>query len=431
MVSTLAGGAELYLERVGVLEREAYRRYEAQHQTPAIRGMLPTTQYRAEAPYRAHLWEDEYGWLRLGKALVWAGVVVLAGLCWIPGFPSPRPSPRMSSPPDDGSAGGERGRGGWLALGLMGAIGVLFVLTAARYGLVLPVAGLRAFTFLILGLLLVRCVALREQLANGLGCAAAVLLGIQAVLIGYEALAGMPIYGYLLLEPAITGRLVGTFELPNTLGVWAVLSLGFLLSVGARRSVIAIAIGATVLIVLGAGSGTGWLVLFALAAWTLVERLGRRWIMALMAVPLLALAILPAATGRWDILDSPAGRVSELRSAWNHLGTSEKIFGIAFGAGTNTAARIGDEGPLAGSLPQEVTPFSADSLPALLLLSTGAVGVAGFYGLVGWAAVRGARFRPFWIAVAICSLTIKIVELFPADLMIATALGHALAIRER
>jgi hypothetical protein len=57
----------------------------------------------------------------------------------------------------------------------------------------------------------------------------------------------------------------------------------------------------------------------------------------------------------------------------------------------------------------------------LLLVQGGILAVLAFYGLVVRAMVQDPCSRPFLLGILLCSLTLNVTELFPVDLLLATA----------
>ncbi|MGK2859767.1 MAG: hypothetical protein ACSLFQ_21425 [Thermoanaerobaculia bacterium] len=407
-VAVLNGG-EVYLKRVGLFDRDSYSHYLETHRmgAPYARDLLPDEQSAIERPFREQMFRSE-GWmlsLKLAKDVFLAALFGLALCCLArdrPGLP---------------------GRSALLGYLLVAIVAVAFSISAFRHGILLPVAGLRAFSFLPLAILLAALRPLRRALAEALAIAAGGLLAVESFAVLVEAIRGLPIYGYFWTSPDIPGRLVGTFVLPNTLGVFAVLAFAFALSSRPDRPYVPALLLALFLIVAGS-SGSGIVVLAVLAFGALLQRLGRRWIVAIAAVFVFLMALLPLLLGRTQLILSPHGRLVELRSVAAHLEAEELLLGKAFGAGTTAGFHV-----LSGTGPWADidTERAADSMPAMLLMGTGLLGLASFYALLVWAAIRDVAFRPFWIAVLLCTLTMKLPEIFPLSLFLASALARVFA----
>lgn len=203
-------------------------------------------------------------------------------------------------------------------------------------------------------------------------------------------------------------RLVGSFILPNSLGVAMVALLGFCMAyLPGRRAPAVLAILALPPLLL-ARSGTG------LLSWAIVMAV---WVSSIwrphapstrLSLKLLGLLLLgavalrlPHLLGRADLWQSLGGRLGALNSA---LGSSSP-WQWWFGQGL-------------------VTNKPTDSLPTLLILQGGLLALLAFYGLLVWAWQRDREARPFLLAVSLGSLTLPITELFPINLLLALCL-HA------
>ena len=414
---TLLNGSEFYLKRVGLIDRAAYGRYLELHVKggPHARGLLPTAQYVEERPVREYLFRSE-GRILLLKLLKDAVVIALLLLA---AFSLARSG---ALPPI---------RDAWPGYLLAGSIVISFTTTAIEHGLLLPLAGLRAFAFVLLALLLAGCRSLRETLGSALASAALLLLGFEIAVVGFEAIQGLPIYGYLTVSPDIPGRLVGTFVRPNTLGVFAVLAFAFCLSFTPGNRWRRLLLFLVVALVVLSSSATGLVVLGALGAGAALKRFGRRALVPLAVMIVAWIALLPVLTGRPKLFDSVAGRLVDMRYTYDRMEGVEVVAGRAFGAGTNTAHQLFRAGgPMAVSDRSSVFTSSSDSLPSMLLIGTGLTGLLAFYVLLLWAAVRTPQYWPFWVALFLTSLSMKIVEIFPVSLFLAAALAVALATRE-
>ncbi len=282
MAVTLLNGSEYFLKRIGLIDRPAYERYFELHREgePYPRGLVPTEQNARERPFREAMMRTEgLGVaLKISKDLFVVALLVTATMCLVR---SGGRFPRLEA---------------WPAYALALAVASAFAITAMRYGLLLPVAGLRAFAFLPLALLLASCVSLRRTLADALATAAGALLGIEAVAVMIEAVWGMPIYGYLFVGPDIPGRLAGTFVVPSTLGVFAVLAYTFRLSSAPDRPRVLLVL-LTLVLIIASSSGTGVVVLAAVAAAALLRRLGRRWLLPVSVAFVAAVVLAPVACG--------------------------------------------------------------------------------------------------------------------------------------
>ena len=68
---------------------------------------------------------------------------------------------------------------------------------------------------------------------------------------------------------------------------------------------------------------------------------------------------------------------------------------------------------------------STESTVTGLIVQIGVLGALLFYAVLLWAAFRDQTARLFYLIVAICSLTINIIWLFPVNLLLGLALAHS------
>ncbi len=383
---TLLNGSEFFLKRTGVIDHATYERFLSEH----IKGVnylyLP-----GGAGFVLKLLKD---------AVVFA-LLMLSAMCVA----------RDGAVPPIRTA--------WPGYLLAASIATSCVLTATRCGLLLPLTGLRAFSFLLLGIGIAGCPPLRQVIVPALMKASLLLLAIETATIGFEAVRGLPIYG--TVSPLIPGRLVGTFNLPNTLGVWAVLACTFYLSAKPDSRFRSLAVLLTLMLVLAGGSGTGLVVLGALGAGIAMQRFGRKSFAPIVAIVVVSMALLPVMTGRMVLFQSIPPRLIETQLVYEQLNGAELAVGKAFGAGTNAAFVLIETGnPWA----EVQAKRGADSMPAMLLMGNGMLGLLAFYGLLIYATVKDPSFRFFWIAVLLTSLTMKVVEIFPVSLLLSAALAR-------
>jgi len=236
-----------------------------------------------------------------------------------------------------------------------------------------------------------------------------ILLQIPVMLM--EAIWGLPMsFGppAAQLAQASVGlptRLVGTFILPNILGVAVVCLQGFCMSYLPQRRALMPVVLAVLPIVMLARSGTGlliWVVLMAFWA-------NRAWrphpALKLMGLTLLAPIglVLPLLLGRSDLWQSLSGRLSILNSGMATSSSWQLLFGQGLLHGRPT-----------------------DSLPAQLLLEGGLLALVAFYGLLAWAWFHDPQARPFLLAVSLTSLTLTVGQLFPINFLLAISVNRSL-----
>ncbi len=311
-----------------------------------------------------------------------------------------------------------RGRWPWLgwrpllpALPLLASSAMALLIALPQAPLTALIYSLRSMAWLPL-LVLSGPTSQRPVLAH-LARAMALLIMLQIPLMLVEAIWGLPMsFGppAAQLAQASAGlptRLVGTFILPNSLGVAVVALLGFCMAyLPKRRALILLAIAALPLLML-ARSGTGlliWVVLMAF--WG-----SRSWrphpalkLIVLTLLALIALA-LPLLLGRPDLWQSLSGRIEALYGAMSNSNLLEWIFGRGL-----------------------VYTKPTESLPEWLLLQGGLVAVVAFYSLLVWAWCHDQQARPFLLAITLSSLTLTIVELFPLNFLLALSINSSLMI---
>lgn len=302
-----------------------------------------------------------------------------------------------------------------------------FAISAVAWGLAFAAIGLRSFAFLLIALLGAWAVEALPQLARWVGW----LLLMEAVLVAVEFLLGIP----LRLCP-YSFRVAGTLVLPNSLGIFAVVAVAFHGSFAASKTWFALLLSAALALVLASGSGTGLVALFAWGAALLLQRQNgvRRWLAGAGLVVLAAgmIAALPVITQRPDIYDSlfaDGGRVQKLHEVMRMTNATESLVGRGLGFGTNTATNLVDLSSLpVPTLMGAAQPFYADSTVTMLFTQLGAVGIAAFYLLLAWAFRRDRAAQPFYLVIAVCSLTMNIIELFPVNFLLGLALAHTLSV---
>lgn len=276
--------------------------------------------------------------------------------------------------------------------------------------------------------------------------AASWLLWLQLPLLLLEAWRGLPMpFGP---APTVAGgsgavplpvaslptRLVGSFIHPNALGVAVLVLLGFALSYlpshkGIRQaSAVAIRPGlwlAALVSLLLSRSATGLIGWLALLLWRTAptwlprrRRLGRL-VPVLPFVLLLLGGLLPRLLGRPDLWQSPLGRWQALTAGMADAGPLQWLFGQGLAANSNQLLSL--LGPQAA-----LHSAPSDGMPVLLLLQSGLVGLASFYGLLLWAWHRDPDAHPFLFCLGLTSLTLNITELFPLNLLLGLSLAGLL-----
>jgi hypothetical protein len=134
-------------------------------------------------------------------------------------------------------------------------------------GWLFAMLSVRPFEFLVVALVAGWLVQGLPEVARWL----AWLLVVQFVLVAVELVTGMPTRGC-----PNSFRVAGTLVLPNTFGIVVAGSLAFIVAFAPASRHKWLLLALTVPILLASGSGSGLVMLAALGAWFLIERLPRR-----------------------------------------------------------------------------------------------------------------------------------------------------------
>lgn len=273
------------------------------------------------------------------------------------------------------------------------------------------------------------------ELRRRLSLVLLVVLVIQGLMAPIELALALKIYKMQLWGHDYP-RIVGSFGLPLSLGVFAVVtwSMAVCWASLTRRS-LALLTALVVVLLLANGSATAWAMFVASAGMYALnhQRPRVRLLVLLAAVPAAAVVwqVLPQLTGRDTIHESLFGRVLAVQMHAQGLSTGELLIGQGFGFGTNGRALLTPE------TTTEIEPVLnrravGDSMPASLLWQTGALGLLLAYGLIVAGLSSCRRDRPLGIALLLASLTLNVAELFPINLVFGLWLANAWAThRER
>ena len=254
----------------------------------------------------------------------------------------------------------------------------------------------------------------------------------EALLLAIELRLGMWIYTIEMFGENFV-RVVGTFNLPVSLGTFSVVSWAAAFCWGdlSRRSRVGLTLVLLFVLVFNA-SATAW-VAFAAAVTTmlfpLIQKRWRAWVLvAALPVALLGWQLLPTLTGRYDVQDSLWGRIAPVQLyASEHLSTRESLFGTGFGLGTNALAPKDEALMAPGAIPDHPV---GDSMPAVIFWQVGLVGLALVYSLFALALRADKCSRAIGMALLVSSVAVNITELFPVNLVLGFWLANA-AIRKR
>lgn len=412
---TLLNGTPLLAARMGWLDPVAYQRDYQAHCLPqgAPAGLVSACPSRITDPQqpgilqslpssRLHALEATWRWIKLPRLLLLLGVPLLSlwriGLRRWPWPPCKRLLPALPL----------------VASGLVSTL----VTFSSSSGSVLLVSLLPLLW--LLPLLAAGPFASHSHLQQW-AKAALWLLVLQWPLLLLEAWRGLPMpFGPAVASTAsvLPSRLVGSFIHPNSLGVAVLGLLGFCMAHSGlpRRPPLLFLLALPPLLLARSGTGlAGWLLL-------LLFELQRRWarlrwpgLVALVGV----ITALPVLLQRADLWRSPLGRLDALSTGMSAASPVQWLIGQGVHANSNQLlSLLGSQSVL--------HPTPSDGMPVLLLLQSGLIGFAAFYGLMLWAWLNDREARPFLLAVGLGSLTLNVVELFPLNLLLALSLHHSL-----
>jgi hypothetical protein len=431
VAAVLANGAPFYLKRVGLVDREAYQLYWANHcveldgtivrERPCLANV--TKQEATDALLRGGYAQDYYGYLyqvsaaerplKLAKDILVLGLLLLSA--WV--FARERAGGLWSA-----------ARAAWPLTALLGYCLLSFAASTFGNGAIVAAAGLRSFMFIGIALL-------GGWLAPQVGlfaAGAAALLAFESSLMPLELVRG--IHLFLEWSPLdLASRTAGTLVQPNSMGVFAACGLAFCISfLPARRALPLLGV-VTLALVLLSGSATGLLCLSFLALMLARRRLPQ-WVLpwdalALVLLMLAVMLILPGVLGRDDLYESiwsEGGRVGVLHMAIVAHTPMEVLFGRGLGVNTNLALNLlgsAGQNALGAANPTEALP--TDSTFVGLVIQIGLLGTILFYAALFWAGRRDPSARLFYCVVAMASLTLNVTELFPVNMLLGIALAHS------
>lgn len=316
----------------------------------------------------------------------------------------------------------------YIGLFLLASGSALTALVGGRW--IEVIAGCRNFVGWVLGATATPLASTTVMRSLGRACAWTLL--IQAVLVAIEMQHGLLIYSMFLFDHDWV-RAVGTFNLPVSLGTFAVVTLAIAWCWGElpRRAMVVLTV-LTLAILVVTASGAAWFAFTAavMAGVLRVAALRKRILLLVCSLPLALLTwfALPHITGRWDIHDSLWGRIYPVQAyAEAHLSASEIAFGSGFGRGTNALSAAGDQ-PTAPVAPG--TAQVGDSLPAVLFWQVGLIGLTLAYGLMFLALRVDPKSRPVGVAIIVSSIAVNVTELFPVNIVLGFWLAHAARVRD-
>jgi len=237
---------------------------------------------------------------------------------------------------------------------------------------------------------------------------------------------GLHLFGARFFDTDFGDRVVGTLLQPSSLGVFAVLAASAawcFAAITARYVPVVLAVAGVV--VFFTASATALALWFLVCGWWLWRYVqpARGWLWCGVGLAVLLLYFLPDVLGRSNVFDSLWGRIWLFeKHVLLHVTATELWWGQGLGAGSNAALNAVQYGAV---LPAELL-FVADSTVAALIAQIGVVGCLCFYSLVVLAAWHDALHRPVYAVLLLASLSINIVEFFPAVVVLGLLLARYL-----
>ena len=459
VVATLLNGLPFYLRRIGWIDREAYRHDLMRFcLEPINHWWLPATcHYRRVLdvdPLRVisvnisrfyELSTPEL-FLKLAKYGVTAGLLgvslllVLRGQASVPSFLRLRPAWPMLAATLISLALGFIQGGGMQAL--------LIVVNSAWLWVLLFSSWLTTPSRL-------------QTIVDGIS----ILILLQLPLALMEAMRGIPTPfgpGLETLDPPslpVPSRLMQVFVQPNSLGGFLVVGLGFCIAFSRRRRWLPWLMVAVLPPLLLSRSATGLLAMTVMvilwprqpfssisgrghrprSPWALRNRwsrsvlsvVERRKILLLLILAIPAALLLPTALDRPDLFDSLMGRWLTLRRALD----GDQPMNLLLGRGVGNVGSLfhnivaTNHASLAWFKAWPVfnnQSIATDSQVVMILVQGGLLGVVGFFTLLLGALNRAAWALPFLLAVALCSLTLNITDIFPLSILLGLGLNRCL-----
>jgi hypothetical protein len=403
-LAALLSGSVFWLRRVGWLQADQYwksygQRY-AEHADPeSVNWYVDMMQFHASL----HTLDGGLRLIKWPKELLLLAFLLLA----CTQLKRLRPSPAFIA----------------IALPLLLLMGLAALTTAAGGAWLDLAAGVRSLLCLVLGL--VAAPLLRPELLRSLARVCALLLVVQLLLIPIEMQRGLLMYAWHWQGENMV-RAVGSFNLPTSLGCFAVVAFAAAWCWGELSLPLRLALLlALVVVLVASASAAAWVALCAVAGTIALARCSsrQRLLLGIASLPL-ALGLwlaLPALTGREDVHDSLWGRIRPVHEyAVAHMTPLQQWTGLGLGHGTNALTQ--QNGPLDIAAP--VDRPVGDSLPAVLLWQLGLAGLLLVYAWMVLALKRDPRSRPLGAALIVVGIAVAATELFPVNLVLGLWLAH-------
>jgi len=423
VAAAVVNGAGTYLRRTGVLARSEYRgfwstytpMYEWQRECKRIMRTSPSadrppfpglSDFDRSYIYRVTAFDVPF---KLAKDAVIAAFLIISCLAWYKNGGVQQL--RLNHAP---------------VLMLLLLIAICSISGFFLNGPLLTVTGLRMFS--VLPVCLLAGWFKEERGYTLLSRSLILLLVLQFLLFPFELCRGIVMLHQNRFGIGLPSRLWGTFVHPSSMGVFAVLSLAFAQCKGGLglRSLI-MAWFAVIVAVFASGTATAILCLLVLGMIQLLRLVpeNRRVKVVSLSILLLLVVVyvLPTIVSRSNIYESLFGRGRILVELIQANAGWQNVLGRGIGAGTNTAIVSSDYLNLQCH-PAAI--FDADSTITSLYAQIGVLGVLLFYAILYKAAHMDCSLRSFYLVLAISSITMNIMELFPVNLLFALAVAGSL-----
>lgn len=325
---------------------------------------------------------------------------------------------------------------------------ISFLQTLLRHGPILALAGSASYSWLFL---LPLCSwLLKDKYLQSVSDSLLLIIFSLLPLALIEAMIGLPTpFGSsheTLFKPSfpLPSRLSQIFVQPNSLGVFLILALTFCLIFSRRPWLFPWLNFFIIPLMLLARSGTGILtltivsfIIYTSRSRYFANRKHRRLSVQLAILFTMAIITftiyLPSILGRSDLWNSVIGRVGAFSDNLQDFTLASSVFGQGVMiSGSFYQLLHNFHFPFHFSLSSAVnSSFSistptADSTIQNILIQQGIFGIISFYGLLLWSCCIDVSARPFYIALILCSLTLKIEEIFPIPLLLAITLNRSL-----
>lgn len=428
---TVCNGAGSYLRKTGIVDQEAYRAFWTIHCKPvALLSSLENGAPRCcvDAPQkmsieqraieRRYAWYvyDVPGWeiiLKRAKDVLGLALIALSAYLLVI---------RSSALPALQAA--------WPIAILFGYVFFVFLLSLGQFDALVAGAGLmRLLMFLTLALIGAWLVPHMALFASCVGA----LLALELALIPFEMWRSIHLHGHFLSPLFLAARTSGTLVLPNSMGIFAVASLAFYYAFSQTRAYLVLLGIVTLALVLASASATGVICILLLLFFIAIQQVYGRKRAILLCVSLVAsiavIYLLPEITGRSRVFLSILGSAGRIASL-SQVVTEPTLVQLLFGRGLDVnpllvSGIFGDMDAKLAVDAMKLVALTTESTITALIVQIGVVGALIFYAVLFWAAFCDHAARIFYLIVAVCSLTINILGLFPVNLLLGLALAHS------